>query len=158
MAVVFSSKCRNCSYQTTIRAGRGRDQTSLKQIFPIYCDQCQDITSADYGAEHARCLQCRSNNFRHIDDQSVYAGDGEFAHYTWFGKTIPGTRKITMTRPPDADQKLSLRQKFSLRFMGYYITMEPNRAIHTITDGHYLCPGCLTHNLKLVDSIIAHMD
>jgi len=155
---VFMSKCFNCAYVSTISVGRTRRQPPQDGLFPIFCDQCMDITSANYGSEPIQCQKCQSENFRDIDDPSVYAGDGEFAEFTWFGKEMPGTHGVRMFRRSNAEFRLSLSQKLSMRFLGYYKTQVPNRAMHTLTNGHYLCPRCLTLNLKLTDGIIAYFD
>jgi Zn finger protein HypA/HybF involved in hydrogenase expression len=126
------------------------DGWSEGELFPAYCDQCDEITPVNYAADAPKCVHCKIANFRHIDDPSISAGDGQQTVYAWFGAKKDGSRSIKITWPTFTGKKLSIRQKLSQSFLGYYTVQVPNRVQHQITDGHYLCPKCKTYNLKLV--------
>ena len=151
MVEIVLCECRHCGHHMRWQAGSTQaDVRSEGELFPAYCDQCDEITPVNYGADEPKCVKCNIANFRHIDDPSISAEDGQQTMYSWFGAKTDGARSIKITWPAFTGQKLSIRQKLSQSFLGYYMVEVPNRVQHQITDGHYLCPKCKTYNLKLV--------
>lgn len=157
MAGIVLSECRQCAHQTIWQAKNKQSHVRPEVgLFPAYCDQCDEITPANYATETPTCIECHISNIRHMDDPSISAGDGQTMICSWFGAKTDETRSVMISWTTFTGRRLSIRQKLSRSLLGYYMVEQPIRLQHQITDGHYLCPNCKTFGIKVVKNPAAN--
>jgi hypothetical protein len=148
MGSLAHCKCMNCSYSRSFFVGGLRSTFATDSPWPIRCQNCREITTANYRVPQLVCNQCGSKEVIHMEDSSGWIGDGEITLYDWFGAELPSKRKVMISAQPNSTDRLTLKQRLMRRINGYYWHEEPDLARHKITDGHYLCPYCGAFELR----------
>ena len=69
--------CFACGYDTGLFLGAGMSNHQTYAAWPVKCNQCKEVTTANHKSEPLTCNECNSLNVTSYSDKSLWLGDGE---------------------------------------------------------------------------------
>ena len=83
MGKVTSASCKSCGYFKYVRIGGSMASWSKNSSWPVYCDDCQAMTSTNLQSMPLTCEQCDSASVTKYDAHHLVTG-GTRALVSWF--------------------------------------------------------------------------
>ena len=164
MGQMIGFKCEGCGYTGNLRVGGIRRTYATNQPWPVYCEGCQSITTANYRSSPLICKSCGSDRVCHIDSPEIYAGNGKDTMHSWAGAEVSTSRQVLRTRKVALHGWGRVRQWFIRKLEGpsadyqEHWVEEQGRARHEILNcGYYLCPKCGEAKLRFPSNLQAKM-
>ena len=69
--------CFACGYDKFLMLGAGMRNDTTHAAWPVSCEVCSEITTANYKQTPLVCDRCGTTNVLFINDPEVWKGDGE---------------------------------------------------------------------------------
>jgi hypothetical protein len=69
--------CFACGYDTFLMLGGGMANFTTYAAWPVSCNVCSAITTANYKQSPLVCVECKSTNVIPMTDPQEWKGDGE---------------------------------------------------------------------------------
>ena len=87
MGQVTLVSCKSCSYFKHVRIGGSMASWSKNSSWPVYCDDCQTMTSTNLQSLPLACEHCDSASVTKYDEHNLVIG-GTRALVSWFSDQI----------------------------------------------------------------------
>jgi len=86
MGFSTDAHCFACGYDTALRLGGGMSNHATYAAWPVICQTCSAVTTANYKQASLICEQCELGNVISVTDPRATAGDGEVVEQWGFGR------------------------------------------------------------------------
>lgn len=83
MGTSTDAHCYACGYDDMQLIGSGRTDMETNLRWPIICNHCQRVTTANLKASIPRCNKCESSDLSALDDPANFRGDGGAVAVRW---------------------------------------------------------------------------
>lgn len=123
------AECSSCGYSESYAVGGGMNNHLTYAAWPVYCDECDKLTLANYYDEPLTCLRCGSTGVTELNDTANRKGTGEVL-VDW---------RVRSSRD-------NIEPKWWEKLLGKKI--EPTARTLVVTDAHYRCPKCGEFELR----------
>ena len=77
MGMSSDAHCFACGYDTGLFLGAGMSNHHTHAAWPVKCNQCKEVTTANYKSQPLICSECNSPNVVPYSDENLWLGDGE---------------------------------------------------------------------------------
>lgn len=82
MGTSANAECASCGYEEQLALGGGMRNFQTYAAWPVWCDACRRVTTANHLAEPIACERCGSDAVKMASDPAVWRGDGKVT-ITW---------------------------------------------------------------------------
>ncbi len=69
--------CFECGYDTQLFLGAGMLNHDTYAAWPVKCNECLEVSTANYISEPLICSKCQSTNVIPYTDENLWLGDGD---------------------------------------------------------------------------------
>jgi ribosomal protein S27AE len=77
MGTSTDAHCYNCGYDAFLMLGSGMVNYATYAAWPVTCNQCKGVTTANFKKRPLACGKCKSVNVLPFDSEKLWRGDGE---------------------------------------------------------------------------------
>ena len=87
MGKVTSAACKSCGYFKYVRIGGSKASWTKHSSWPVYCDDCQTMTSTNLQSTPLACQDCDSVSVTKYDEHHLVIGGASWL-FSWFSDKI----------------------------------------------------------------------
>lgn len=126
MGYLVLANCHNCDFSQNMGLGSGRLDFRENAMWPVWCDDCGELSATNYRSKTLKCDNCGSQNVSGPHETKNCSEQGDIK-YSWTGAVVR-----TDFNPITWFEKLRGKKPKVKEYCEKLF----------LTNGHYRCPVC----------------